>query len=248
MFDSRGVVAVSALFVLVVGCVDAGDEKAGEVAPPVPTDQSAAERAAVQATIDAYVSSVVDRQLEPLSSIVSDEILTHGTKRGIELETFLERQRASLFRTFQLSEDARPRFEVADVVAEGQILRVTLRFRGETLKKPFYLVREAGELKLNIAKPGFSRALRSTSSYQVRNNNHVSGSATMLCVGNSIMVQGAHTGTVSCTDTCGWWSGTDFAMAGSDHSEKCDWNSWGDDVIIDGLYGGFYGWYCNDNC
>ena len=51
------------------------------------------------------------------------------------------------------------------------------------------------------------------------------------------------TKTISCADACGWFAGSIFSDGTI--TRKCDWNAWGDDVIL-GMYGG--PWVCADNC
>ena len=145
------------------------------------------------------------------------------------------------------------------VVPVGDAVRVTLQFRGENLKKPIYFVREGGAFKLNIAPPGFWRALPedalfATHSYSVHNVNiQPNEPFTLLCFRGQntpdgrVTVAPQKTGKVSCADNCGkWFSGTTFQAASGGTQKKCDWNWWGDDVVINLLDPD--GWRCNDPC
>ncbi len=49
---------------------------------------------------------------------------------------------------------------------------------------------------------------------------------------------------MTCVDHCGWWSGTGFQVG--ERVKYCNWNSWGDNVVINLLDSG--GFHCNDGC
>jgi hypothetical protein len=57
-------------------------------------------------------------------------------------------------------------------------------------------------------------------------------------------VGGGQTTLVSCYNNCGIFSGSEFF--GGDMLRKCDWNWFGDDVIIDYRRAG--GWDCVSYC
>jgi hypothetical protein len=237
-----------------VGCAAESEESAKTADAPAaaaPIGQSTAE---LQAQIDGFTKAVVERDAAALSGIVSKEIHARIGERGTDLGGFLEKQRSTLMRTFSLAEGERPAFEIAEVLPEGDAVRVTLRFRGEDLKKPFYFVRENGALRVNIAPPGFAKAapdgaLFGRSNYQIHNVN-IRGNApfTLSCyglAGGTVTVAAQSTKKVSCIDNCGFWSGTQF-QGPNGRIKSCDWNSWGDDVIINLLDAD--GWRCNDGC
>jgi len=202
------------------------------------------------ARADAFTKAVFAHDVATLSGIVSSEIHARGEQRGIKIESFLERQQKAIVSTFDLKEGEVPAFEVAEAVAEGDATRVTLRFRGEDLKKPFYFVREGGALKLNIAPPGFAKAkpqgaLFGRSNYRVDNVNIYGNASTSIsCDGASLLSAPKSTRSMTCVDHCGWWSGTSFQVG--ERVKYCDWNSWGNDVVINLLDSG--GFHCNDGC
>lgn len=243
-------IVTALLSTIAVGCAAQSEGTAEETAPPLaaPVAQSKSE---LQQHIDTFTKAVFEHDVTALSDIVSSEIHARGTQRGMTIESFLERQKKAIVSTFELKDGEIPQFEVAEAVADGDATRVTLRFRGEDLKKPFYFVREEGALKLNIAPPGFAKAkpdgaLFGKSNYQVHNVN-IPGNqnAQISCDGASLIIAPKATKSMTCVDHCGWWSGTAFQM-GYGNAKYCDWNSWGDDVIINLLDVG--GFHCNDGC
>jgi hypothetical protein len=252
MITSKTLFAIIALSfsTVAVGCASVAPVESATESPPV--GQSNAE---LEAQVTVFTKAVFERDPVALSAVVSSEIHARLVERGMDLAAFIEKQRSAIASTFELADGERPAFEVAGVVPEGDAVRVTLRFRGEDLKKPFYFVREAGALKINIAPPGFAKAapdgaLFGRSSYQVHNANiYPNPPRTMKCYNGttdaSVTVASQGTQRVTCTDNCGWWSGTAFRL-GDGRVKKCDWNSWGDDVVINLLDPD--GWHCNDSC
>ena len=238
------------LSTVAVGCAAQSEGAAEETAPP-PAAPVAQDKSELQLQIDAFTKAVFAHDVTALSGIVSSEIHARGAQRGMTIESFLERQRKAIVSTFALKEGEIPQFEVAEALPEGDATRVTLRLRGEELKKPFYFVREDGALKLNIAPPGFAKAqpqgaLFGKSNYQVHNVNiRGNANAQISCDGANLIISPQSTKSMTCVDHCGWWSGTAFQM-GYGNPKYCDWNSWGDDVIINLLDVG--GFHCNDGC
>lgn len=239
---------VSLVFSAATGCVDPGqsDGQSGTDMPPaeIPETQGQVDTQRIQELVNVYARSLVQRDVTSLRSIVSREILQRGDVVGMDLDGFLEKQRASMLRTFGLDESARPVFKVTNAVVDGTRIAVTLSLNGQELEKPTYFVIENGEMKLNVAEPGFSEKFRSESKYTIVNRG--APGKLMICPNKTKYVDYYQTGTVYCKDQCGWWSGTPFKQEGSNLVVYCDWNSWGADVIIDGF--GMEGWHCNDVC
>lgn len=237
-----------------IGCAAPSDVE--NASPAEPEAQVSA--SALQAEIDRFTEVVLAHDTATLETMISSELVHRGDERHISLDRFLEKQRKAMLSTFDLKEGERPAFVVKDVAVEGDAIRVSLELAGEPLKKPFYFVREEGQIKLNIAPPGFSKrapdgTLFGRESYTVKNQN-IRGNqpATMTCYRSSggamVTVAAGARGTISCDDTCGWWAGSTFQMYGAYDGpvRRCDWNSWGDDVYINALDVG--GWHCNDTC
>jgi hypothetical protein len=235
--------------------------RSAETQPPPPGTASAALRADVQRQVDAFIAAILDDDQAAFSGLVTGEVLEHGAKRGIDLPRLLQKQRGALARTFRLTNGERPTFQVDDVLIQGDVLRVTLRYRGAELKKPFYFVRDGAGYKLSILPPGFSQAppkeaLFGSDNYTIENLNIYGNPAfTLRCYRGSgnpdgvITVPAASTRKISCRNACGWFSGSIFQdYYGNAPAQRCDWNWFGDDVIIDALYGGYAGWYCADHC
>ena len=233
----------------------------GAPEPPAEAVPEGADREAVQATFDAFTRAILDGDENAFAAVVSEEVLTRSAHRNIKLSKLLSKQRKAIALTFGLKAGVRPRFEVDEILVQGDVARVTVRYRGEELKKPFYLVREGDRFKVNILPPGFSQeppleALFGSENYRVHNKNIYGNPAfTMRCYRGAGVADGVvsvpanSSRSISCRDACGWFAGSIFQdYYGYNPAKKCDWNWWGDDVIIDNLYGGYTGWYCNDNC
>jgi hypothetical protein len=105
----------------------------------------------LQPQVDALARSIATHDVAAFDGLASKELAARVEERGAGSAAFLEKLGASLRVTFALGEGEVPAFEVADAVAEGEAVKVTLRLHGEELKKPFYFVREDGALKLNLA-------------------------------------------------------------------------------------------------
>ena len=232
-----------------------------ETLPPPPGAASAELRADVQRQVDAFINAILDDDQAAFAGVVSGEVLERGAQRDIDLGRLLQKKRGSLQRTFRLAKGERPSFQVDEVLVQGDVLRVTLRHRGQELSKPFYFVREKDGFKLNILPPGFTEevpqeALFGTENYTVHNLNIYGNPAFVLrCYRGSgtpdgvISVPANSTRKISCRDACGWYAGTIFQdYYGNAPALRCDWNWFGDDVIIDRVYGGGAGWYCADYC
>lgn len=220
-----------------------------------------ARRAEVQLRIDALMLSIAEHDVIAFSQVLSSEVLARTAERGIDLNTLLEKQGRAIARTFNLAEGERPEFEIGQILVEQNALRVTLRFRGKEVEKPFYFVNEDGVLKFNFGPAGFSKtppqgALFGKSNYTVRNVN-IPGNSTFAinCYQGknlpdaTVLVPASSTRKIQCQDACGWWAGSIFGARASDGTfkyKKCDWNWWGADVVINLLAPG--GWFCNDNC
>jgi hypothetical protein len=247
------------IVVSTLGIGYAGQPAAQEA--PVGAVPDGVDAKAIQDTFDTFTRAILDGDENAFAGVVSEEVLARSANRGIKISKLLRKQRKAIALTFGLAEGVRPRFEVDEILVQGDVARVTVRFRGEELKKPFYFVREGDGFKLNILPPGFSQApppeaLFGSSNYQVHNKDIYGNQAfTLRCYRGSGVADGVLTvpansiRSISCKDACGWFSGSIFQdYYGYNPARKCDWNWWGDDVIIDHLYGGYSGWYCNDNC
>jgi hypothetical protein len=225
----------------------------GDGAPPATERQPLMMEA--RAKVDAFATALFDRDVAALETLVSTEVREHTAARGMELSTFIEKQRNALVSTLQLKEGERAQIDVVAVVEDGDAIRATLAVKGKELEKPFYLVRENGELAVNVAPPGFSKGAPAgtefgSSNYTVE-NDMIPGNANLFlrCYAgkgrpdNTVSVPPKTSRKVSCADACGWFSGTIFTDGNI--TRKCDWNAWGADVIL-GVYGG--PWVCADNC
>ena len=247
--------ALSSLMACAVPAASDGDQAEKPAAK-----SDGALKAEARKKVDVYVHALIDRDVAALEKLVSKEVVDHTAARGMDLTQLLGKQRSALVNTLHVKEGELPQIDVVDAVEDGDAIRATLSFQGEELKKPFYLVREGGELKVNAAPPGFSKSPLDgsefgSSNYTVR-NDMIPGNQNFIvsCFQGKtstgqfkpfrqVSVPPKTSLKVSCVDACGWWSGTIFSDG--NRSLYCDWNSWGADVIL-GVYGG--PWGCADYC
>jgi hypothetical protein len=237
----------------------------GNSAQPVQSEQAPDRmtvefHAEVQERVDALTRSIFERDLSTFSELLSNEVHQRSIERGVELHKLLEKQRAAITRTFALAEGETPEFEVAGIAGGCDAMRVTLNFRGETIVKAFYFVREDGILRFNLAPPGFSKTppngvLFGKDKYLVKNlrTGGFNAPVSVSCYQGpanapwaSILVPSQTSKTITCEEACGWWSGSAFSSSAGaplQGPKYCDWNSWGVDVYITAT-----GWTCNDYC
>jgi hypothetical protein len=114
--------------------------------------------------------------------------------------------------------------------SNGAVLALHLGFAGQSLPKPFYLVLENGEYKINMARPATGDySLSGTSVYVVKNDDFEQ--RTFNCERRgSVSVAPTQTVSADCPDTCGLWDGTRFYT--SNGAADCDWNQFGVDMSI----------------
>ena len=228
-----------------------------ESEPPLPPDSdqpTTSQVADLRVLVRGYEHALVDSDRAALAGIVSREVVAHTLARGMDLGSFLDKQRSALQRTFALGDGQYPSLEVAEVTREGESLRAVLRRAGTLLPKPFYFVAEDGGYRLNLARPGFSTtppdgALFGSDNYQVHNKNWGGDPVGIMCAGGqSVGLKAGETKSIRCTNTCGWFSGSTFARSPNANNvlKKCDWNWFGDDVIVS--FWEFDGWTCADFC
>ncbi len=224
----------------------------------------------LQLELDDYVQSLLVRDVVRLDRLISEEVKVRARQMNSDVNGFADRMAASLRRELEQQDvdpasDVTGFFTIGTVVDEGSVLRVEILRNGESTGKPFYFVREAGEFKLNIKRPGFTKPLpegAEASRDNYRFKNDVNWSPVFSCKGTDpfalpaatwfdpcIELQGGgfkcfdsgYT-TKKCSSSCGWWTGTTVKQGSN--TKKCDWNTWGDDVYVD--FDGF--WHCHDEC
>lgn len=243
-----------AIAALTFACSSGSPSAEPDVAPPVGVT-AAPTAADLQPTVDVIARAVFTRDVAAFDGSLSNEVHAQMSAKGYDAATFLDKQRGALQRTLRLAENDHTNLLVTGVETEGDAFRVTLRAQDKDLAKALYFVREDGAYKLNFGAPGFSKAppegaLFGKDNYTIHNVNiYGNGPTTLECYQGGgqykpFTVAATKSMKVACENTCGWFSGSTFA--GNGVVRKCDWNWWGDDVIINLLdYGG---WHCNDPC
>lgn len=211
----------------------------------------------IEGKFNAYAQALLDNDLELLTTIMSTEVQERVAKKGPDMGAFAEKLRRSMIRHFNtMAENTMTEgerldvpFSVVEMRAEGDALRVEVARAGKPLAKPFYFVLEGDDYKLNLLRPGFSKPLpegagAAYDTYLLKNQH--SELAIGDCAGNNpTWIPGNSQQNKSCSNTCGWWSGSTF-YGHWPYSLKCDWNTWGVDVYYHPSYS--IGLECNDTC
>lgn len=223
-----------------------GDLADGFVEKKVVDDQL---RMELEGKFNAYAQALIDGDKEFLSNVISSEIRDRLAEKGADIEAFAQKMKASMLKQFSDMSDATSMgyaFTVTDIREAGGGLQVEVARNGEALAKPFYFVNEGGEYKLNLLRPGFTKAQpdgsgASSDTYRVESLND--GYSSVRCDGaNAVSVAPFASVNITCTNKCGWWSGGRFYPG----SVLCDWNTWGVDVYLDNSRQ--VGLFCNDPC
>ncbi len=226
--------------------------------------------AELQSELDDYVQSLLARDVSRLDRIISAEVRVRAQQMNSDVAGFADKMAMSLRHELERhnidpESDITGYFMVGTVVDEGSALRVEILRNGESTGKPFYFVREAGELKLNIKRPGFTNPLpegAEASRDNYRWKSDVEWRPVFSCKGTDPFrikaatwrdhcipvgdygldcIDSAYT-TKKCSSSCGWWTGTTIKQGTT--TKKCDWNTWGDDVYVNWNDT----WHCNDLC
>jgi hypothetical protein len=258
MTKGIGIVVVGVLSMLTMAGCGAGTDGTGE---PAVADADLAEGSAETRVVDdqirmeiegkfnAYAQALIDGDNEFLDSVISSEIRNRLVEKNADIAAFAKKMKASMLKQFSDMSDGTSMgyaFTVTDIHQASGGLRVEVARNGEALSKPFYFVNEGGEYKLNLLRPGFTKphpdgSGAGSDTYRVKNLNSYNAEA--HC-NNWKTVPAGGEATLSCANSCGWWSGALFH--GTYQGALCDWNSWGVDVYLDGSR--LNGLYCNDPC
>jgi hypothetical protein len=178
------------------------------------------------------------------------------------MNRFVEKQRAVMLKTFTAMDPVRmaDRFVVIAVDLQGDTAAVSLSYAGQEIPRPFHFVREDGRWALNLAAPGFSRALPEgalpMNTYRVGTGS-LGGGGPFRDIGcyqtnHSFFwrtVAGTNTSyPIGCENVCGFFTGGWFGLSAAptatwDGSPYCDYNTWGTDVWVNGLSAS-----CSDPC
>jgi hypothetical protein len=206
-------------------------------------------RMEIEGKFNAYAQALIDGDNEFLSSVISSEIRDRLAEKDADIAAFAKKMKASMLKQFSDMSDGTSMgyaFTVTDIHQASGGLRVEVARNGEALLKPFYFVNEGGEYKLNLLRPGFTKPRPDGSgagsdTYRVKNYNDYN---TQVRCNNTKTIAAWGEGTVSCANSCGWWSGALFH--GTYQGALCDWNTWGVDVYLDSSRQN--GLYCADAC
>jgi hypothetical protein len=245
---TRNTLAMIALFAA-AGC--------GQRPAEIPADMGTSTeqfRAEAEELVNRYALALYQGDTDTLASILSSEVTGRLATYPGGMPRFIEKQKKSMLTTFptMAANGMGKGFQVKSVARQEGSVAVTLLRDGAELTRPFYFVLEGGSYKLNVGRPGFSKALpagaAANDTYVVTNTNCSGpncGSVIASCYsGGTVTVPGGTSKSVSCPNTCGFWSGAYFWGTNWVGTNYCDYNTWGTDV----WYQPFMGMYCNDGC
>jgi hypothetical protein len=234
----------------------------------------------LESALEAYADGLLERNLSSEDAHLSSELTRHFAE-GLDREAAavrrtagIERERRKLIRGLGLKGerlDARFKLRSVEVssISGRDIVEAYFSYGDRELPKPFYFVKEGGEFRLAIERPGGagevdrSEAAAADASCGARDADYLIANFSLseVTVSRGEDCAGEYQTTVpettdpgglgdpedapgeaylGCPADCGWWDGTLFPQTGS----KCDWNQWGWDVIIDRI-GGIQ---CHDEC
>jgi len=242
-----------------IGLLSLAALAAGCGAPPEP---GAEPKQQLEETVNVYARALQDRDHRALEGLLSREVRERLGRYEGGMNRFVEKQRAVMLKTFTMMDAVRmaDRFLVSAVDPQGDTAAVSLSYAGQEIPRPFYFVREDGRWALNLAAPGFSRALPEgalpMNTYRVT-TGPLSGGGPFRDIG---CIQSNHTffwrtvaGTntsypIGCQNVCGFFTGSQFNLSAAptsrwEGSQFCDYNTWGTDVWVNGVSAS-----CNDPC
>ena len=198
----------------------------------------------LEGEINGYVQALHDGDEAALRAILSQEVMDKArTLRG-GLTRFAAREKELMLRQFEGMKrgDIGEGFRVVKVEPQGDVVAAHIAYQDQQVPRPFYFVREGQQLKLNVARPGFSRrlgpAFSANDNYNINNKSYTN--AWVACASddkhgfNWIDVMHHSKRFISCTHTCGFFTGSYFKSGTHTWvgTQQCDYNSWGDDVIL----------------
>lgn len=210
----------------------------GAAEQPAAPEAPAAPEPAHSAEVRAYVAALQTGDRTALLRVVSQDLRARITQPATSpitdtrLSAFMEKEARALSRSIG-GADATKAVAVAAVRDEGDgVLALTLRIDGAPLDKPFYLVKEDGQYKINVVPPAARGTLAGGwKSFRIKNQDGVNRSFT--CTGSvSVPVAAGQEIRQACQTSCGRFlsAGTRFTVNGG--SADCDYNTWGVDLYI----------------
>jgi hypothetical protein len=194
--------------------------------------------APLAARFNAFANAVHAGDPTALRATLAEEMLSAAEADGIE--RYLALQKDLMNQTFGVLDNGPAGgFTVQSAEVEGDAVRATVAFRGKTMEKEIFFVREGEAYKLNLLRPGFTRvapdsAAMGYDTYTVRNTSPYN--SLMKCSADNGMkpftAPANGTTKVSCRNTCHWYRwGSWFEDAGG-RRLRCTWNTFGSDVNI----------------
>jgi hypothetical protein len=246
----RNPIRMLALLAVAAGC-DVAPEKPASA--PVQSSDSAL-KAELEAAVNAYGRALYDRKQDVLKTLLSREVLTRLQDYEGGVDRFVEKQRASMLKSFKSMNPSgmADRFTINSMDVQAETVAVNLSYGGQEIPRPFYFVKEGGRWTLNVARPGFSQKLPdgslAASTYMIT-TNYQSGFASVGCIRDDRMWNWVDLPNpnsnyyLSCRNMCGFWTGGYFTASNWQFSHYCDYNTWGTDVWSDAGKT-----YCNDGC
>jgi hypothetical protein len=228
---------------------------------PAPSQAEVALQGQLREQLGRFARAVHQRDAATLEQILSSEVLARLETYPGGIDRFIEKDRAVLLDVFKTMDAnlMQDRFTVSQLEVQGDVASVIPAYDGQSTEKRFYFVKEDGQYKVNVARPGFSRQLPEgsrpvMSTFRVNALVPIQGGEELGCPNDPThrhfleISEGLNW--ISCFDTCGFFDGTFIFGKGISVKEglKCDWHWQGDDVFVDRGSDGVAFAVCRDKC
>jgi hypothetical protein len=191
-----------------------------------------------QERVNQFARALLTGDARAVQSLISRELTQRIFERGQgstyeeRLQSFIDRESSSLNRVLGYQRTFGEGFTVTGMETQsyGTVLALHLGLAGQSLPKPFYLVLEDGEYKINVVSPANGDfTTLATGNFKVKNGDFQT--RTFNCEGNGdITVAPTQTVNTKCTMTCGTFGGTRFYANGG--AADCAWMMFEVDMTI----------------
>lgn len=205
-----------------------------------PALAAADELAGPQERVNQFARALLARDAKAVQSMISKELTQRILDRGQgstyeeRLLAFIDRESSSLSRVLGHQRAFAEGFTVTgmEMQSNGTVLALHLGLAYQSLPKPFYLVLEDGEYKINVVSPANGDfTTLADANFKVKNGDFEP--RTFHCEGrDDITVAPTQTVSTKCPSTCGLFGGTRFYANGG--AADCAWMMFEVDMTIHG--------------